>query len=231
MIELKSVSKIYGSGKVQTKALKSIDLSVEKGAFLMVLGPSGSGKSTLLNLMGSLDLPTSGDIFVDHEKISDYNEKKRTLFRRAKLGFVFQDYNLLQSLNAKENVMVTARLSENPMDINQVFKSVGLENHMNKYPYELSGGEQQRLSIARALVKNPTILFCDEPTGSLDETTAKDVLKVLLTLNQQLAMTIVLITHNQSLSTIASRVIRLNSGEIVEDDTVSPRGAVEEIHF
>ena len=230
MITLNNISKVYGGGDVKTHALKKVDLKILEGEFLMVLGPSGSGKSTMLNLMGALDTPTEGSVHVDSEEISAYSEKKRTVFRREKLGFVFQDYNLLQSLTAKENVMLTARLSKNAMDINDVFDKVGLKNHMNKYPHELSGGEQQRLSIARALVKTPKVLFCDEPTGSLDETTAKDVLKVLSRLNKTYKMTIILITHNQSLSNIANRIIRLNSGEIVDDQANTP-SKVEDIHF
>ncbi len=230
MIVLKTVSKVYALGDIETHALKNVDLTIKEGEFLMVLGPSGSGKSTMLNLMGALDIPSKGSVMVDSEAITAYSEKQRTVFRREKLGFVFQDYNLLQSLTAKENVILTARLSKNPMDIEDVFEKVGLKKHMDKYPHELSGGEQQRLSIARALVKNPKVLFCDEPTGSLDENTAKDVLNVLLTLNKSYKMTIVLITHNQSLSTIASRIIRLNSGEIVDDQENTP-SKVEEIHF
>ncbi len=230
MIEFKSVTKTYQEGKVATTALKSVDLTIEANTFLMVLGPSGSGKSTMLNLMGALDKPTEGQISVDGEPISQFDEKQLTHFRRRRLGFVFQEYNLLQSLSAAENVEVTARISENPLAVDEVLEKVGLLSHKDKFPYELSGGEQQRLSIARALVKQPKILFCDEPTGSLDEKTAKDVLGVLKKLNEEDGVTIVLITHNQSLAKIANRIIRLNSGEIADDTSNTPE-PVEAIHF
>ncbi len=231
MIHFNDVTKIYNKGQVETTALQNITLDITQGTFLVVLGPSGSGKSTMLNLMGALDEPTKGTISVSEQNISSFNDKQLTQFRRDYLGFVFQEYNLLQTLNVKENVEVTARLSNNPMEIETVLEKVGLKHHMEKYPYELSGGEQQRVSIARALVKQPSILFCDEPTGALDEQTAKEVLGVLKALNETENMTIVLITHNQSLATIANRVIRLNSGCIVEDTINETPSGVEAIKF
>ena len=215
-IELKGVSKVYASGEVKTVAVKDISLSIEEGDFICLLGPSGSGKSTLLNVCSGLDVPTNGHIQIDKDVISDMTMKELTRFRRDNLGFIFQQYHLLQTLSVKENIEVGREVSVDPFSIDEVLKQVGLSEHGDKYPYQLSGGEQQRVSIARAIVKNPKILFCDEPTGSLDEDTAKEILGVLQNLNETYHTTVILITHNQNIGAMADRVIKLNSGEIYD---------------
>lgn len=216
-IKLDKVSKVYTIGEVATNAVKDISLEIKDGQFVVLQGPSGSGKSTLLNICSGLDIPTNGTIEINGELTSKMNQKELTKFRRDNLGFVFQQYNLLQTLTVKENVEVGREVSILPFTSEEVLKQVGLENHNNKYPFQLSGGEQQRVSIARAVVKKPKIMFCDEPTGALDEETAKEILGVLQELNEVYKTTIVLITHNPSIGAMADRVIKLNSGEIVED--------------
>lgn len=216
MITLKEVTKIYASGEVQTSALKNISLKLNKGEIVAILGPSGSGKSTLLNVCSGLDVPTSGTIQIDTDMISDMNTKELTKFRRDNLGFIFQQYNLLETLSVLENVEVGREVSTDPFTAEEVLEQVGLSNSLSKYPHQLSGGEQQRVSIARAIVKKPKILFCDEPTGALDEDTAKDVLSVLQQLNETYKTTIFIITHNPSIGLIADKIIKINSGELVE---------------
>ena len=216
-IKLENVSKIYVMGEVETHAVKKATLEIHKGEFVVLLGPSGSGKSTMLNICSGLDNPTGGVITIDGEVISDMNSKELTKFRRDNLGFIFQQYNLLQTLNVKENVEVGREVSFLPFTVAEVLEQVGLTPQIDKYPFQLSGGEQQRVSIARAVVKNPKIMFCDEPTGSLDEDTAKEVLGVLQKLNEMYKTTIILITHNPSIGAMADRIIKLNSGEVVED--------------
>lgn len=231
MIKLAHVSKIYRTGDIQTKALDQVNLDIGAGEFVVVLGPSGSGKSTMLNLMGGLDLPTEGDVHVDKMPISQYDEKKLVRFRRDHIGFVFQEYNLLPTLTSYENIEIAAHLTNDALAIDTALKQVGLEKHKDKYPYELSGGEQQRVSIARALVKQPKVLFCDEPTGSLDEDIAKQILKVLQNLNETTKTTIILITHNTAIAQIADRVIHLNSGKIVKDQRIKNKVDSMEISF
>ncbi|MFP4286885.1 MAG: ABC transporter ATP-binding protein [Candidatus Izemoplasmataceae bacterium] len=215
-IKLEAVNKIYQAGETKTKALKEVSITFNEGEFIVVLGPSGSGKSTLLNVMGGLDQVSSGMITIGEEHIHDMTQKELTLFRRHHLGFIFQQYNLLQTLTVKENVEIGAKLVKEPFDTTEILEKVGLKNHINKYPYQLSGGEQQRVSIARALVKKPKILFCDEPTGALDETTGKSILRTLQDLNKDLKTTIILITHNPSIGLLADTIVKMNSGEIVE---------------
>jgi putative ABC transport system ATP-binding protein len=182
----------------------------------VLLGPSGSGKSTLLNVCSGLDTPTSGTITIDQDEISVMTTKELTRFRRDNLGFIFQQYNLLQTLSVRENVEVGRHVASEPFEVEDVIEQVGLTKNIDKYPYQLSGGEQQRVSIARALVKNPKILFCDEPTGALDEDNAKEILGVIQRLNESYGTTVVLITHNPSIGIIADRIIKLNSGEVVD---------------
>ena len=178
-ITLKNVSKIYKTGDIETIALKNINLEIEDGEFVVILGPSGSGKSTLLNVISGLDTPTTGEIYFNDIKISDYNEEKLTKFRREYLGFIFQQYNLLQNLSVRENVEIGSAVGKNPLGIDEVLKSVSMYEERNKYPYQLSGGQQQRVSIARSIAKNPKILFCDEPTGALDEKNGKQILNII----------------------------------------------------
>lgn len=216
MITLENVFKTYKTGDVETHALRGVSLSINDGEFIVILGPSGSGKSTLLNVISGLDNITSGIIKFNGKEISKYKEDKLTEFRRDNLGFIFQQYNLLQNLTVYENIQMGADLSKNPLDINETLKHVGLENSKDKYPSQLSGGQQQRVSIARSVVKNPSIMFCDEPTGALDEETAKQVLNLLQKLNKELKTTTVIITHNPSIANMADTVIRMNSGKIKE---------------
>ncbi|TVP95712.1 MAG: ABC transporter ATP-binding protein [Acholeplasmatales bacterium] len=230
-IILAKVTKIYRSGEVETYALRDVDLTLENGTFNVVLGPSGSGKSTLLNMMSGLDTLTSGTLTIDDAQISAMNHKELTRFRRHNLGFVFQQYNLLQTLTVRENVQIGAQIATDPLEPEEILKRVGLENHLHKYPFQLSGGEQQRVSIARALVKQPKILFCDEPTGALDEATAKDVLAILQALNETMQTTILLITHNPSIAELGDHIIRMNSGEIVDVLTQKNKRRAADIHW
>ncbi len=215
-IKLEHVIKTYHSGEVNTYALRDVSLEIENGELVVLLGPSGSGKSTMLNVCSGLDNPSEGKITVNGEVISDMNQKELTKFRRNNLGFIFQQYNLLQTLTVKENVEVGKEVSLDPLQIEETLKEVGLDGMMDKYPYQLSGGEQQRVSIARAIVKNPKIMFCDEPTGALDEETAKGVLSVIERLNKEHGTTVVLITHNPNIAMMADKVIKLNSGKVVD---------------
>ncbi|MCF7925470.1 MAG: ABC transporter ATP-binding protein [Candidatus Izimaplasma sp.] len=215
-IRLENVSKVYVSGEVETHALKDVSLSFDNGEIVAILGPSGSGKSTLLNVCSGLDLPSSGTIEIDSDTISDMSTKELTKFRRDHLGFIFQQYNLLQTLNVQENVEVGRAVSRDPFATKEVIDQVGLTPNIDKYPYQLSGGEQQRVSIARAVVKKPKVLFCDEPTGALDEATAKAILTVLENLNKTYNTTICLITHNPNIAHIADRIVKLNSGEVTD---------------
>lgn len=215
-IKLEKVTKVYSTGEVETVAMKEVDLEINDGEVVVLLGPSGSGKSTLLNVCSGLDNPTSGKITIDGEVISDMNSKELTKFRRDNLGFIFQQYNLLQTLSVKENVEVGHAVSNDPFTVEEIIDQVGLTPNMSKYPFQLSGGEQQRVSIARAVVKKPKIMFCDEPTGALDEENAKEVLGVIQKLNETYNTTVVLITHNPSIGVMADRIVRLNNGEVVE---------------
>lgn len=215
-IILKDVTKIYQTGEIKTYALKNINLEIQDGEFIVVLGPSGSGKSTLLNVISGLDIPTSGHILFNDTVISQLNEKALTKFRRDYLGFIFQQYNLLQNLTVKENIEMGAAIGINPLNLDEVIERVGLSDQKDKYPYQLSGGEQQRVSIARSVAKNPAIMFCDEPTGALDEKTGKQVLALIQEMNEFYKTTTVVITHNPSIGSMAHRVIKMNSGEIQE---------------
>lgn len=230
-IKLNNVSKIYDTGEVKTAALKDINLIVEAGEFIVLLGPSGSGKSTMLNVCSGLDTPTSGDIIIDEDTISDLTPKELTKFRRDNLGFIFQQYNLLETLDVKENVEVGSEVSSDPFDVNEIIEQVGLLDKIDKYPYQLSGGEQQRVSIARAIVKKPKILFCDEPTGALDEENAKEILNVIQKLNEVYNTTVILITHNPSIGLMADRIIKLNSGNIVEEIKNKIKKSAQEISW
>lgn len=216
MIVLTDVSKIYKSGEVETAALKNINLTIEDGEFVVILGPSGSGKSTLLNVISGLDTVTSGKIMFRDENLTDLSEDEMTEFRREHLGFIFQQYNLLQNLTVYENVQIGSDIGKNPMDIDELLGKVGLAVARNKYPHQLSGGEQQRVSVARSLAKNPDIIFCDEPTGSLDEYNSKQVLQVIQELNNEYRKTVVVITHNIGIAKMADKVIRMNSGLITD---------------
>ncbi|MFZ7119594.1 MAG: ABC transporter ATP-binding protein [Eubacteriaceae bacterium] len=215
-IVLKDVSKVYKLGDIETYALKNISITIDDGEFLVILGPSGSGKSTLLNVISGLDDVTSGEIKFNNEIISNYNSKELTYFRRGNLGFIFQQYNLLQNLNVRENVEIGSAIGKNPLDIDEILEKVHLLSQKYKYPSQLSGGEQQRVSIARSIAKNPSILFCDEPTGALDEDTGKRILDIIQKMNEEYSTTTVVITHNPNIALMADRVIKMNSGKIEE---------------
>lgn len=212
-VELKDVKKEYKMGEVSIMAVDGINISIEKGEFVIIVGPSGAGKTTVLNILGGMDQATSGEIIVDGVDISRYNNRQLTTYRRYDIGFVFQFYNLVQNLTALENVELALQISKDPLDAREVLREVGLGDRMDNFPAQLSGGEQQRVAIARALAKNPKLLLCDEPTGALDYSTGKAVLKLLQDTCRERGMTVVVITHNQALTPMADRVIKIKNGK------------------
>lgn len=213
-LKISGIRKNFGSGENRTEVLKGIDFEVAKGEFCVLLGPSGSGKSTLLNIIGGIDSPDSGYISINGEKTGDMDEKTLTRYRRKHLGYVFQMYNLIPNLNVKENVEVGAYLSDDPLDVDELLKILGLYEHRHKLPNQLSGGQQQRTSIGRAIVKNPDILLCDEPTGALDYNTSKEILKLIEDVNQKYGNTIIMVTHNDAIKNMADRTVKLRDGMI-----------------
>ncbi|MBR1750324.1 MAG: ABC transporter ATP-binding protein [Ruminococcus sp.] len=213
-LEINGIKKGFGEGESRVEVLKGIDAQIEKGEFCVLLGPSGSGKSTLLNIIGGIDSSDGGFISVNGEKMSDMNEKALTLYRRKHLGYIFQMYNLIPNLNIKENIEVGAYLSDSPLDVDELLKALGLYEHRHKLPNQLSGGQQQRTAIGRAVVKNPDILLCDEPTGALDYKTSKEILGIISDLNQKYGSTVVMVTHNDAIKNMADRVIKLRDGVI-----------------
>ena len=216
-LEINQLKKSYGSEENRIEVLKGISFCVEKGEICVLLGPSGCGKSTLLNLIGGLDNADSGYVSINGEKTMDMKEKTLTRYRRSHLGYVFQMYNLIPNLNVKENIEVGAYLSSSPLDIDELLHTLGLYEHRHKLPNQLSGGQQQRTSIGRALVKNPDILLCDEPTGALDYNTSKDILNLMEEVNQKYGNTIIMVTHNDAIKHMADHVIRLRDGSIRKD--------------
>lgn len=218
-ISIKNISKIYGSGSSELKALDDVSLDIGKGEICVILGPSGSGKSTLLNMIGGLDRVDKGTITVEGEDITSYNKKKMTEYRRDKLGMVFQAYNLIPELNVVENVRVVKDIADDPLDEHELLHLLGLDENKTHFPSELSGGQQQRCSIARALIKNPALLLCDELTGALDSSSAKEVLKMLERVNEQYGTTVIMITHDERIAGMADRLIRIKDGRITENST------------
>ena len=216
-IEVKDLTKIYNSGNVPFKALDNVSTRIDEGQIAVILGPSGSGKSTLLNIIGGIDFADSGCVMVGGTDITKLNDNRLTDYRRDTIGFVFQFYNLIPNLTVCENVEVSANISKEPMDINEILDAVGMLDMKSRFPRELSGGQQQRVSMARALVKKPKLLLCDEPTGALDYTTSKEVLKLIGDVNSRFNITTAIITHNSAIADMAHRVIRLRSGVIIED--------------
>ncbi|MBE5938866.1 MAG: ABC transporter ATP-binding protein [Lachnospiraceae bacterium] len=214
IVEFNDVTRIYTSGDHELKALNGVNLSLEKGKFIVILGPSGAGKSTLLNILGGLDSPTDGSVIVNGKDISKLSNKELADYRAETVGFVFQFYNLIPTLTVKENVELVKEIVKNPIDAEKIIAEVGLSDHLNNFPSELSGGEQQRVSIARAIAKNPEILLCDEPTGALDSETGVLVLKLLLSMAKNYGKTIVIVTHNQNIAQMADVVIKVKSGKI-----------------
>ena len=209
MIYFKNVSKIYQVGEIEIKAADNISFPIEKGEFVIIVGPSGAGKTTVLNMLGGMDKPTSGVINVDGINIAQFNEKELTAFRRDDVGFVFQFYNLVPNLTAYENVELATQICKNPVDAEEILGEVGLANRKESFPSKLSGGEQQRVSIARALAKNPKLLLCDEPTGALDYITGKSILKLLQDMCREKGMTVIVITHNSALMPMADKIIKI----------------------
>ena len=213
-LEIKGITKHFGDGESRVNVLKGIDVSMEKGEICVLLGPSGSGKSTLLNILGGIDQADDGYIAIDGERTGDMSEKELTLYRRKHLGYVFQMYNLIPNLSIRENIEVGAYLSDNPLDVDDLMKTLGLYEHRNKLPNQLSGGQQQRTAIGRAIVKNPDILLCDEPTGALDYHTSKEILQLIEDVNKKYGNTVVMFTHTGEIEHMADRVVKLRDGVI-----------------
>ena len=230
-VSLQDVTKTYQMGEITIKAADGISFDVEKGEFVIVVGPSGAGKTTVLNILGGMDTATSGKVLVDGAEISKYRGKKLIQYRREDIGFVFQFYNLMQNLTALENVELAMQICKHPLDASEVLAEVGLEERMNNFPAQLSGGEQQRVSIARALAKNPKILLCDEPTGALDYKTGKSVLALLQNTCRTTGQTVIVITHNSALTAMADRVIQVRSGQILSNEVNKHPVPVEQIEW
>ena len=229
-IEFKNVKKIYKMGEVNIEALSGVNFSVDKGEFVVVAGASGAGKSTILNILGGMDSPSSGQIIVDNKYINNYSNRELITYRRYDIGFVFQFYNLVQNLTAKENVELATQICKEPLDIDEVMEAVGLGDRKNNFPAQLSGGEQQRVAIARALAKNPKLLLCDEPTGALDYNTGKSILKLLQDTCRKMNMTVIIITHNLALTPMGDKVIKVKNGKIesvVVNDNPTPVERIE----
>ncbi len=217
-LEIVDLKKGFGEGDTRQEVLKGFSFSVAKGEFCVLLGPSGSGKSTLLNIIGGIDQPDEGYISINGDKLKDMDEKAVTLYRRKHLGYVFQMYNLIPNLNVKENIEVGAYLSDNPLDIDELLETLGLFEHRYKLPNQLSGGQQQRTSIGRAIVKNPDILLCDEPTGALDYKTSKEILKLIEDVNQKYGNTVIMVTHNEAIKNMADHIVKLRDGVVRHND-------------
>mgnify|MGYP000613954413 FL=1 len=213
-LEIHDLKKSFGSGNNRTEVLKGIEFTANKGEICVLLGPSGSGKSTLLNIIGGIDSPDDGYVAIEGEKMKDMTEKALTRYRRRHLGYIFQMYNLIPNLNVKENIEVGAYLSEKPLETDDLLKTLGLYEHRHKLPNQLSGGQQQRTAIGRAIVKNPDILLCDEPTGALDYNTSKDILNLIEEVNHKYGNTVIMVTHNDAIKYMADRVVQLRDGQI-----------------
>lgn len=216
-IEVKNVRKSYGENGNRVEILKGVSTEIDKGQMCVILGPSGSGKSTFLNVMGGIDIVNSGSIMIDGKDISMYNKKQLENYRRDYLGFIFQFYNIIPNLTLRENIKVCEYISDSPLDVDELIDTLGLTEHQNKYPSQVSGGQQQRCAIARALVKNPRLLLCDEPTGALDSKTSKEILILLEKVNKQYGTTMLIVTHNDLIQKMVHKVIKIKDGQIYED--------------
>ena len=216
-LEVKDLNKGFGDKTNRIEVLKNLSLNVEKGEFCVLLGPSGSGKSTLLNILGGIDYPDVGEVKINGEKMNSLNSKKLTMFRRNHLGYVFQMYNLIPDLTVRENIEVGAYLSKKPLNLDELIETLGLKEHQDKLPSQLSGGQQQRTSIGRAIIKNPDILLCDEPTGALDYNTSKEILKLIEKVNQKYGSTVIMVTHNDAIKYMSDRIVRLRDGQILKN--------------
>ena len=230
IIELKNVKKTYVIGEQQFNALDGVDLEIDQGEFVVILGPSGAGKSTLLNLLGGMDKVTSGSIFVGENEVSKYSDKELTRYRANEVGFIFQFYNIMPTLTVEENVNLIKDVTNTSKDAKEVLDSVGLLKHANKFPQELSGGEQQRVSIARAIMKNPKVLLCDEPTGALDSKTGVEVLKLLRTQADN-DTTVIIVTHNSLIAEVADRVIRIKNGKVESNEKNDHPKDIDEVKW
>mgnify|MGYP000578620688 CR=1 FL=1 len=230
-LEIRDIRKSFGSGDSRVDVLKGLDLDIEKGEFCVLLGPSGSGKSTLLNIIGGIDGADEGSITIEGERLEDMTEKKLSLYRRKHLGYIFQMYNLIPNLTVRENIEVGAYLSDHPLDVDELLHTLGLYEHQKKLPNQLSGGQQQRTAIGRAIVKNPDILLCDEPTGALDYATSKEILKLIEQVNRKYGNTVVMVTHNNAIEKMADRVVKLHDGRIRENCRNETRMAAEDLEW
>ena len=230
-VKLQDITKIYKMGEVEIRAADRISFSIEKGEFVVIVGPSGAGKTTVLNILGGMDTATEGTLIVDGEDITSYNAKKLTGYRRDDIGFVFQFYNLVPNLTALENVELALQICKDPLDAKEVLEEVGLGDRLDNFPAQLSGGEQQRVSIARALAKNPKLLLCDEPTGALDYNTGKSILKLLQNMCRERGMTVIVITHNQALAPMADRLIHIKNGQVSKMELNEDPMSIDEIEW
>ena len=230
-LEIRGIKKSFGTGDSRVNVLKGLDLDIEKGEFCVLLGPSGSGKSTLLNIIGGIDGADEGSITIEGERLEDMTEKKLSLYRRKHLGYIFQMYNLIPNLTVRENIEVGAYLSDHPLDVDELLHTLGLYEHQRKLPNQLSGGQQQRTAIGRAIVKNPDILLCDEPTGALDYATSKEILKLIEQVNRKYGNTVVMVTHNNAIEKMADRVVKLHDGRIRENCRNETRMAAEDLEW
>ncbi len=231
ILRTEHLSKSYQMGEIEVKALQDTTFEIQEGEFVVILGPSGSGKSTLLNIIGGMDTPTGGKVFLRNEEITAYNERQLTEYRRNKVGFIFQFYNIMANLTAEENVELAVEISQDPLPIDEILEAVGLSDRKDHFPSQMSGGEQQRVSIARAVAKNPEILLCDEPTGALDFQTGITILKLLQKVNREMGKTVIVITHNADIAYMADRVIKMRSGGIIEDKINENPADVEDIKW
>lgn len=230
-VSLENVTKVYRMGEVEIRAVDGIDFEIEKGEFVVIVGPSGAGKTTVLNILGGMDSASTGKVLVDGQDIAKYSQRRLTGYRRDDIGFVFQFYNLIPNLTALENVELASQICKNPLDAKRVLEEVGLQDRMMNFPAQLSGGEQQRVSIARALAKNPKLLLCDEPTGALDYQTGKAILKLLQDMCRERGMTVIVITHNSAIAPMADRVIRIKNGRVAQMQINEQPVSVETIEW
>ncbi|HJC37902.1 MAG TPA: ABC transporter ATP-binding protein [Candidatus Mediterraneibacter faecigallinarum] len=230
-VKLQDITKIYKMGEVEIRAADKISFSINKGEFVVIVGPSGAGKTTVLNILGGMDTATSGTLLVDGEDITSYDSRRLTGYRREDIGFVFQFYNLVPNLTALENVELALQICKDPLDAAEVLTDVGLGDRLDNFPAQLSGGEQQRVSIARALAKNPKLLLCDEPTGALDYNTGKAILKLLQNMCRERGMTVIVITHNQALAPMADRLIHIKNGQVSQMELNENPMSIDEIEW